>query len=259
MNSMISDPVTLVLIIGGLMVGSFLNVCIYRIPLKLSIIAPRSHCTTCDHVLSAWENIPVFSYIFLRGRCSSCRERISFRYPLVELLTALVFLVVYGRFGWSADFLIYLVFAALLIVITFVDLDHMIIPNGFLLFGILPGLGLAALNWDQVHTYLIGALGLGAGFYLIGLLGNLVFKKESLGMGDVKFVALIGLMLGWANGLVAVFAAFISALVLFAALLPFGKISFSQKVPFGPFLSLGAFIGFLAGDSIIHWYLTMAF
>lgn len=257
MNNLIPDPVHLLLIISGLMVGSFLNVCIYRIPLKLSIIAPRSHCTTCDHVLSARENIPVFSYLVLRGRCSSCHERISPRYPLVELLTVLVFLLVYARFGWSATFIIHLVFAALLIVITFVDLDHLIIPNGFLLFGILPGLVLVYLNRDQAHTYLIGALGLGAGFYLIGILGNFLFKKESLGMGDVKYVALIGLMLGWANGLVAVFAAFVSALLVIAVLLPFGKVAFTQKIPFGPFLSLGAFIGFLAGDTIIHWYLTM--
>lgn len=248
------------MIIGGLMIGSFLNVCIYRIPLGLSIVKPRSHCTNCNHQITALENIPVFSYLMLRGKCSSCKKRISIRYPAVEIFTALIFVLIHWRFGWSPELIIYLVFGALLIAITFIDLDHQIIPNSLLVFGVIPGLGQIILHWNQNPLqFLIGALGLGAGFYLISWLGEFVFKKESLGMGDVKYVALIGLMLGWASGIVAVFAAFLSATLLIIILLPFGKVSFGNRIPFGPFLSLGTFIGFMWGSSIINWYLQIAF
>ena len=248
--------ILLFVIIFGLMIGSFLNVCIYRIPRRESLIHPRSHCTRCDHQLKAWENIPVISYLILRGHCSSCKAKIPIRYLIVEIITAGVFVLAYNRFGLSLDALVFVSFLSIVIVITYIDIEHQIIPNGLLAIGLIPGIyPLVRDGFNHVQQYLVGAFGLGLGFFLIGLLGNLVFRKESLGMGDVKYAALIGLILGWQSGLVASAIAFISASVFFIILIPFGKVSFGQRVPFGPFLSLGAVLALFCGTNIINWYL----
>ncbi|MBC8402125.1 MAG: prepilin peptidase [Candidatus Marinimicrobia bacterium] len=250
----------LVLIISGLMIGSFLNVCIYRIPRGESIISPRSRCPQCKHQLKAWENIPVFSYIFLKGRCSACHSRISLRYPVVELITALVFVIVYSQFGLSLNFLAFVSFLCIVIVITFIDIDHQVIPNRLLLFGLIPGVyPLIRDGFQYPQLYLFGAFGLGLVFLLIRLVGNLIFKKESMGMGDVKYAALIGLILGWQGGLVASAVAFLSASILFLLFMSFGKVSFGQRIPFGPFLSLGTLLALIWGPSIINWYLQLVF
>ncbi len=252
-------PIILTLImVYGLLIGSFLNVCIYRIPLRKSIVRPRSGCPHCSHQLSAWENIPVISYLFLRGKCSNCSDKISLRYPLVEILTAIIFGLVYVRFGLSLDFIAFVLFLSVVIAITFIDLDHQIIPNGMLLIGIIPGTyPMIRDGLGQSVQYVIGAVSLGAGFYLIGLLGKLVFKQDSLGMGDVKYAALIGLILGWQGGLIAVALAFFSAAILFLLLMVFGKLSFGERAPFGPFISFGAFLSIFWGQIILHWYLSL--
>jgi len=250
----------ILVVIYGLMVGSFLNVCIYRIPKGESIVKPRSRCPHCRHQLTVWENIPVFSYLFLRGKCSSCKAPISPRYALVEILTAAVFAVVYWQFGLTLDFFFFTVFLCLVIVITFIDLDHQIIPNQLLLIGIIPGLyPLFRDGWDAYKLYLIGALALGLGFYAIAVFGQLAFRKESMGMGDIKYAALIGLTLGWQSGIVATALAFVSASVLFLFLMPFKKITFGQRIPFGPFLSLGTFFALIWGPDIIQWYFQQVF
>ncbi len=247
-------------VIYGLMVGSFLNVCIYRLPRGESVVKPRSRCPHCGHQLTVRENIPVLSYLFLHGKCSSCKASISPRYVLVEILTATVFLIAYWQFGPTLDFLFFTGFLCLVIVITFIDLDHQIIPNQLLLVGIIPGLyPLFRDGWGAYKLYLVGALGLGSGFYAIAVLGQLAFRKESMGMGDVKYAALIGLILGWQSGIVATALAFVSASILFLVLMPFKKIAFGQRIPFGPFLSLGTFFALMWGSDIIHWYLKQVF
>lgn len=244
------------LIIYGLMIGSFLNVCIYRIPLGKSVLRPRSGCPHCDHKLFLWENIPLISYILLWGKCSSCSEKISVRYPLIELLTAMIFGITYLRFGFTPDFVVFSLFLSIVIAITFIDLDHQIIPNGLLLIGVLPGIyPLIRDGLGNIGQYVIGAFSLGVGFYTIGFLGKIVFKKDSMGMGDVKYIALIGLILGWKEGLLAAALAFFSAAALFIFFMAIGKASFGEKIPFGPFLGFGSFISIIMGSQILDWYL----
>ncbi|MCH7733462.1 MAG: prepilin peptidase [Candidatus Marinimicrobia bacterium] len=251
--------ITLV-IIFGLMVGSFLNVCIYRIPREESIVHPRSHCPHCNFQLRFWENIPVLSYLFLRGLCSNCKTTISFKYIFVELLTALLFILLYNHYGLTFDFVMSIIFICVILVITFIDIDYQIIPNQLLLVGVIPAVyQIISVGFQNSSSYFIGAFGLGIGILLISLMGKVLFKKESMGMGDVKFAALIGLLLGWQNGLLAVFLAFLSSAIIILILLPFSKISFGQRIPFGPFLSLGTIIAMLWGPIIITTYLQLMF
>ncbi|MFQ6605054.1 MAG: prepilin peptidase [Fidelibacterota bacterium] len=244
-------------ILFGLTIGSFLNVVIYRLPLEKSIVKPRSACPHCGYVLKAWENIPVLSYLFLRGKCSSCKNTISSRYALVELLTALMFYLTYREVGLTADLFAYAIFISIVIAITFIDVDHQIIPNNLLLVGIIPGLWPWARSGFMDSSYIIGALSLGLGFYAIAVLGQLAFRKEAMGMGDVKYAALMGLILGWQGGLIAIALAFFSAAMIILGLMVIGKASVGQRIPFGPYLSLGCIIALFWSRPIIDWYLTL--
>ncbi len=247
-------------IIFGLMVGSFLNVCIYRIPRDESIVFPRSHCPNCNHQLRFWENIPVFSFLFLRGRCSNCKKSISFRYILVELISGLIFVLFYNHYGLSLDFIMLLFFYCVILIITFIDIDYQIIPNQLLLVGAIPAVyQIISVGVQNSITFILGGIGLGLGIFGIGQIGNILFKKESMGMGDVKYAALIGLLLGWQYGLVAIFLSFLFASLLILILWPTGKISFGQRIPFGPFMSLGAVVALLWGPIIIQTYLNLLF
>ncbi len=248
--------IALFVIVFGLIVGSFLNVCIHRIPLNQSIVKPRSRCPSCGHQIRAIENVPVLSWLLLKGRCSQCKTSISIRYPLVELLTGLIFLSIYLKFGITLDFYVYTAFLCLVVIITFIDIDFQIIPNILLLIGLIPAvIPMLTGGLELVPRYLIGMVGFGGGFYLLGLVGKLVFKQEAMGMGDVKYAAVFGLLLGWQLALVATGVAFLSSAVLIIVLMPFRKIGFGQRLPFGPFLSFGVLAAVLAGDRIIHWYL----
>ncbi len=250
--------VSIVIIALGLAIGSFLNVCIYRIQNNQSVVAPRSFCPKCQHTLSVWENIPIFSFIILRGKCSQCHSPISKRYIIVEIITAILFYLLYLRFDSIYDIFVYGFFTCLIVIITFIDLDTKLIPNKLLLIGLIPAVYPIIKNgyhyWDN---YLIGGLGLGLGFFVIGYVGKLILKEDSMGMGDVKFAALIGLMLGWQQGLLVTGIAFFSAAALILILSMIGKIGFRQKLPFAPFLSFGTIISILYGPVIIHWYLGL--
>jgi len=250
--------ITLYIVLMGLLIGSFLNVVIYRFPRGESVILPASHCPYCGHQIKPWENIPVLSYLFLRGRCSSCETKISLRYPLVELLTGIVFYASYVKYGLSWDLLVFSLFGALLITIAFIDIDHLIIPDSMVLIGLIPGLYLwFTRGGDLLIPQLIGFLGLGVAFFLIRLVGTLVFKKEAMGWGDVKFAAMAGWVQGWDISIVSMFLAFLSATLLFTILIPVGVIKRQQQVPFGPFLCLGIWLGLMWGKEIIDWYLTL--
>lgn len=248
------DIIVLWVIILGLMIGSFLNVCIHRIPKGESIISPPSKCPNCDHKLSAWENMPLLSFLLLKGKCRECHENISWRYPIVEGLTAWLFLMTYYHEGLNIQFVLSCVFIAVIIVITLIDLDTFHIPNGLLLIGLIPGL--IMLSFDNRSLYIIGFLILGFLYLFIRLGGQMVFRKEAMGLGDVKYASVIGLFLGWKIGLMATFIAFFGAAILSIVLLLFGKYSFGQKIPFGPFMSLGAFIGIFWGPQLIEGYLN---
>ncbi len=248
--------IPLLVIVFGLMIGSFLNVCIYRIPAGESIVTPRSHCTKCNHMITALENIPVLSYLFLGGKCSNCKEKISPRYLLVEILTAILFWVTYTQTGLSLDLVMYAIFISLIIAITFIDFDHQIIPNSLLLAALIPGIypflrdGLS--SWTM---YFVGGIGLGFFFYAIAWLGYFAFKKEAMGMGDVKYAALIGLVLGWQAGIVAIAIAFFSAAVIILILFVMQKTSVGQRIPFGPYMGIGAVVALFWYEPIINWYM----
>ena len=235
--------------IWGSIVGSFLNVCIYRMPRSKSIILPRSHCVHCGKVIKWYENIPLLSYILLRGKCSSCKRPIAVRYFIVELLTAVIFALFYSTFGLSLNLLVFLILACGLIVASFIDLEHKLIPDSVSLGGLALGL-VARLVYARAHflNYLLGAVIGAASIYLIGVLGKAIFKKEAMGFGDVKFLAMIGAFLGWQKVLLVFFLApFFGAAVGIVL-----KIKYkAETIPYGPYLSLATVVVILWGDSII--------
>ena len=267
------SPLFWILVAGifGLLVGSFLNVCIFRLPRNcMSIVQPRSRCPRCLRMISWYDNFPVFSWIVLRGRCRNCREPISIRYPLVELFTGGVFvstaaLHLYGTAGGGmpllvAVFGIQVSLSCAMIVCSLIDLDLRILPDEITLSGIILGLivGIALPQWyqmdgrtlplaaiisnDQLGGLTAAALGglVGGGIlYFLGIVGKLIFRKEAMGLGDVKYYAFLGAFLGWE----AILYAFLVA-CLFGSLFGIGKFVVVRRlgyVPFGPFLSLGAF------------------
>lgn len=252
----------------GLVIGSFLNVCIVRLPREdekeRSIITPRSHCVHCKKTIPWYDNIPVLSYVFLGGRCRFCRSEISFRYPFVEMLTGLSFLFFYKYFGLSAILWPYLVMLSGLIVATFIDIEHRIIPDEISLGGIVAGFvfSLFIPQLHQTNVHYIGGMksffGIiigGGSIYLMGLLGDFIFKKESMGGGDVKLMAMIGAFLGWKLAVLAFFIApFFGAVVGIIV-----KIRTKESlIPYGPFLAIGALVALFFSDSIIQWIFNIS-
>jgi leader peptidase (prepilin peptidase)/N-methyltransferase len=244
----------------GLAIGSFLNVCIYRIPAKKSLIRPGSHCPVCGTPIKPYDNIPLLSYIVLRGQCRQCRAKISLRYPSVELLTALLFVALFAMYGPTLQCVIYGLLVVGLIVMTLIDLDHYIIPDRITIPGALLGLlcspfneplGLGARGFV---TSVIGLLVGGTLFFLIALGGSALFKKESMGGGDIKLAALLGTFLGWKGALVSFFFAFFSGAIIGAIVLLASSQRSSTRVPFGPFLALGATCYVFFGELILEAY-----
>ena len=249
--------IEILIIILGLSIGSFLNVCIFRIPAQVSISKPRSRCPKCKHQLKFWENIPVFSYLFLKGKCSSCRTPISIRYPLVEIFTSLLFLLLYYYYGFTIKTALLCMLFSIVIIITFIDIDVQIIPNDLLILGLIPvSIYVILLGLDNIMGHILGAMGLSAIFFLIGYLGKIFYKEESMGMGDVKYSFLIGLLLGWKSGLLALGISFLFAALFIVIIFIQKKLKSRQKIPFGPFMSIGLLIALIWGDKIIEWYLN---
>lgn len=248
---------TILIIILGLVVGSFLNVCIYRLPRDMSIVKPRSKCTNCDHQIKSWENIPIISYILLGGKCSNCKTKISLRYPFVEALTAVIYFVIYIYYGITIETGLLLILFSVVIVLTFIDIDFQILPNILLITALIPILMFVYLQYsDDLVNHIIGAIVMFAMFLLIGYLGKLAYKVDSMGMGDVKYAAVIGLLLGWQLGVLAFIISFFSAAILIAIMSLGHKIDRKQRLAFGPFLSLGCLVAFFWGPEIINWYMA---
>ena len=247
---------TILIIILGLIVGSFLNVCIYRLPRNLSIVKPRSKCTNCNHQITAMENIPVISYLFLLGKCSECKTNISIRYPLVEILTSLVYYIVFLYYGMSIETILLIILFSIIIVLTFIDIDFQLLPNNLLIASLIPIIIFVILRYpNNLFEHIIGGIILFSIFLIIGYLGKLVYKVDSMGMGDVKYAAVIGLLLGWKLGLTAFAISFFSAAILIAIMSISKRINRKQRLAFGPFLSIGLFISFFWGNKIIDWYM----
>ncbi|OIP71519.1 prepilin peptidase [Candidatus Atribacteria bacterium CG2_30_33_13] len=245
----------ILIFILGLIVGSFCNVCIYRIPKNESIIYPASHCPKCRTTIKPVDNIPLLSYILLKGRCRNCGSKISIQYPVVELLTGMIYLIIYLIYGLSIQSLIYIILSSALIIIAFIDLNEQIVPDVISLPGI--GVGLILSFFVPYLSFINSALGVvvGGGIILIiALVGSMIFKKEAMGGGDVKLAAMIGAFLGWRYTIISLFLGFfLGALV--GIFLVLSKIkSKEDMVPFGPFIALGSLITLLWGEKIIAWY-----
>jgi leader peptidase (prepilin peptidase)/N-methyltransferase len=237
--------------IFGLLIGSFLNVCIYRWPRDLSVVRPRSKCPACDAGIAWYDNVPVLSWLLLRGRCRHCRARIHWRYPVVELLTAVSFAWFVSQHGLSLAAARYCVFTAILIALGFADADTRILPDELTLGGTLIGFVLSASLTDS----LIGAVVASGSLWLAGWLFKKLRHKEGLGLGDVKMLAMIGAFLGLQGALLTiVVGSFLGAIVGLVWIRLTGKDAASYELPFGTFLAVAGFLVAVGGESVIGWY-----
>lgn len=234
----------------GAMVGSFLNVCIHRLPRRESLVAPRSHCPACGAAVAPYDNIPVVSYLILRGRCRRCRCRIPWRYPLVEGLTATLFLLAADRYGLGPRGLLLMLFLAGLVVIAFIDLQHQIVPDRISLPGIGVGL-LGSLLWPPPSALqaLLGVLAGGGVFFVVA-----TASRGGMGGGDIKLGAMIGAFLGWRLAIVTMFLGILLGSVVAIALLILRLKRRKDPIPFGPFLALGAVVALFWGQEVLAWY-----
>ncbi|MEO0025678.1 MAG: prepilin peptidase [candidate division WOR-3 bacterium] len=253
----------------GLILGSFFNVCIWRIPRGESISYPPSHCPRCRHPIRAYDNIPIISYLILRGRCRDCHQPISLRYPLIEGITALLFLLSYTRFGFDWQLVRVLCFFSLLIVLAGIDFDHRILPVELSFAGLIVGLVTALIPIFRmtVKEAFWGAV-IGAGFvFFAWALWRFVLarpfsrmgvkQKEAMGWGDLPFAAMIGVFVGVRGMIVALAVAVVAGVIFGLAGRIIGRLKKGQEVPFGPFLALGGVVGLFAGREIFDWYLKL--
>ncbi|HEY8240829.1 MAG TPA: prepilin peptidase [Kiritimatiellia bacterium] len=250
----------------GACIGSFLNVCIYRIPLDLSVVKPRSRCPKCETPIAWYDNVPMLSYVILRAKCRHCGVRISARYFFVELLTALLFLLVWQLHGMTVQTPAYWIIMAGLVVAMFVDFDHMIIPDRISLGGMAAGLAFSAMapSLHGVETTLQSlaqsGIGLAAGsgsLWLVGVIGKLAFKKDAMGLGDVKLLGGLGAFLGWQAVIFIILISSVLGSVAGLFLIATGKKEFQSRIPYGPYLALAAVAWMLGGnlwwDRYIMW------
>lgn len=269
----------------GAAIGSFLNVCIGRWPDGLSVIKPRSRCPKCGHQIKASENIPILSWLILRGKCSSCRERISIQYPIVELIVGVLWLDAYGHFGMTFTAFRVAVFTTVLLGIAITDAKHFLIPDGFTVFGLFFVLltSFIALYlgqsvpfagpWDAILGMCVGA----GAISIVGWLGEVWLKRPAMGFGDVTLMAVVGAAVGPARSLLTIFiAALIAPIILLGIVYPLSARGLSddkgqtelaletgggwrrRELPFGVFLAPAALIALLHGDAIIAWYLRVS-
>ncbi len=251
------EPLTFVLVAAlGLAVGSFLNVCIYRLPRRESLAFPASHCTSCGRALSWYENIPVLSYLWLRGRCRTCGARISEVYPVVEILAAAAAVVLYWRFGFSLLFLSRVVFAFALVVLFFVDLQQRILPNVITVPGIALGLAFSLFGPPGWRASLIGIAVGGGGLFLLAEAYYRLRNEEGLGMGDVKMLAMVGAFLGWQSMLLTLVLSSLLGSLIGLAIIALRKGDLKYALPFGTFLAIAALAAAVVGDDIVRWYMS---
>ena len=236
----------------GSTIGSFLNVCVHRLPLGQSIVTPPSHCPGCGARITWFDNVPILSWLLLRGRCRRCRTRISIRYPLVEAGTAAIWGLSCWSYGANWDGLTAAVFGTILLGIVLTDAAHYIIPDEFTVGGL--ALGLALAFRDGVPGALDALLGAAVGFgalYVVAWAGEKMLRKEAMGGGDIKMMAMVGAFTGWQGTLLTVFLGALLGTLIFVPI----SLKTKKLVPFGIFLAAGAAVTWVAGDRIIAWYL----
>ncbi|MCJ7772633.1 MAG: A24 family peptidase [Desulfobacterales bacterium] len=243
----------------GVCVGSFSNVCIHRLPLSKSLKSPPSNCPQCGSPIRFYDNIPILSYIWLKGHCRHCQKRISFRYPFVEIMGGLFALFIYLEYGLTFEALIYYLFIVTLIIITFIDIDHQIIPDVISLPGI-PICFLASFALPSVTFIdsLIGILAGGGSLFIVLWTYHLITGVEGMGGGDIKLLAMIGALIGWEGVIFTIFISSITGTMVGILIMLRTKKGLKLAVPFGPFLSIGAILYVFYGSELIRWYLNMS-
>ncbi len=246
--------------IFGIVIGSFLNVCIHRIPLKKSIIYPSSSCPECGEKIRFFDNIPLISYIVLRGRCRYCSKPIPIRYPLVELMMGLLSVALFLRYGVGHQYFLFLIFSASLLVISFIDLQHRIIPDVISIPGVLLGLAISFIPGDITwYDSLIGIVGGGGILYLVAVVFERLTGKEGMGGGDIKLLAMIGAWMGWRPLPFIILISSLTGAIVGGGSLLISRQGIRTKIPYGPFLSLGALFYLFFGREFISWYFRLIF
>jgi leader peptidase (prepilin peptidase)/N-methyltransferase len=243
----------------GMVVGSFLNVCICRMPKDESIVSPPSHCPHCSYQIRWYDNIPLVSYLLLRGKCRGCGAHISIRYPLVELLNGVLTLLLFLHFGPTLAFAALFLFCSALVVITFIDIEHQIIPDEISLPGIVVGFVLSFFM--KGHTWLNSLLGIllgGGTLLLIAYSYQRLTGKEGMGGGDIKLLAMMGAFLGWKAVLFIIFASSLIGSLIGVSIMLFQKKDSKLAIPFGPYLAFGAVLYIFYGRPLIRWYLGLS-
>lgn len=249
---------TLIIFIYGLLIGSFLNVCIYRIPRSESIAWPGSHCPKCNHKLRWYDNIPLLSYLILKGKCRYCNESISKQYPIVEFLNAIIYIIMYFNFGYSIDFIFYSLLFSILILITFIDLKEMIIPDLLVIVILILSVLYKGINYFlySISPNILSSLG---GMFLAGglFLAIVILSRGGMGGGDVTLIAALGFVLGVKYILFNILLSFILGAIISVFLLATKFKTRKDPIPFGPFIVLAFFITVLWGQVIINWYFNL--
>ncbi|MDJ0735207.1 MAG: A24 family peptidase [Nostocaceae cyanobacterium] len=270
MEILIAIPASIIVFAFGSSIGSFLNVVIYRVPAGLSVISPPSRCPRCLNQLKAYDNVPVLGWLWLKGRCRFCKSKISFRYPVVEAITGIIFLLIFLIFKVSLLTIGYWAFCSWLLALSLIDLDTMTLPNPLTQSGLVLGilfqmtLGFFTIGtWEGLVNHLMGAIGAAVlGLWLfdaIAILGSIMFGKAVMGAGDAKLAAMMGAWLGWKYLLLAAFLACAFGAVVGGGAILISQRQWGQKMPFGPFLALGAVVTVFAGEAILSTYLSLFF
>lgn len=267
----------------GALVGSFLNVVIHRVPLGESIVFPNSHCPKCGIAIKPYDNIPIVSWIMLGGKCRACREAISFRYPLVELLNGFIWLAMYFYVGFTPILPVFLIFGSVMVALMHIDAEHMILPNvityPFFIFVIAARIALPAISgrlmfpddyiWPafELSSYgnvavsfvlaCLGAIAGGGSLWLVGQIWKRLRGVEAMGLGDVKMMLGVGALLGWRLTLLSIFiAAFAGSVVGILLIASQKEKNLQKQIPFGVFLGAGAIVSLIAGQRLLEWYLS---
>ncbi len=239
-----------IFLIYGLFIGSFLNVCIYRIPSGSSIVKLPSSCGSCGHKLNFIDMIPVVNYVVNKGKCRYCGSHYSAQYPLIELLNGLLYVLVYIKFGLTLNSILYCIIISLLITISIIDLRHKIIPDGLNITGLIIGIIYAIINKGIINSF-IGAL-IGLGLFLL-----IAFITNAMGGGDIKLMAVLGFIFGIKGVLFITLFSFVLGAVISVILIILKIKSRKDEIPFGPFISLSALIYIFSGNEIINWYFEL--
>ncbi len=268
-DSLMLIPMSVIAIALGASIGSFINVVVYRVPAGLSVLFPPSRCPHCLNQLKAYDNVPVFGWLRLKGRCRFCKNKISIRYPVVEAAAGLMFLAIFWVFQFSPLTVGYWVFCSWLLALSLIDFDTMTLPNPLTKSGLVLGIvfqtitGFSKGNWSgAVQQLFVAIVGAVVGIWLfdaLAFIGSVIFRKEAMGGGDAKLAAMMGAWLGWKHLLLASFLACLFGAVVGYSAISLSKKQWGRKMPFGPYLALGSIITLFMGEFMISNYLQLFF